>query len=83
MQLSTSRRQCIKGSDAKNSLSILEAPGWLTDSKQVTVRSAHPTRTALHERLVFNYPDYDPLIALAEIALDQPNILNTFCLREL
>jgi len=48
MQLSTSRRQCIKGSDAKVSLSILQAPGWLTDLRQVAVRSEHPTGTAPH-----------------------------------
>ena len=33
-------------------------------------------RTALRERLASNYPDYDPLIALAEIALDQSSDLS-------
>jgi len=57
------------------------AQGFKTGGRQVG--TPNKNRTALRERLAFNYPDYDPLIALAEIALDQPNILNTFCLREL
>ena len=54
----------------------MEASRWLTDLKQVAVSSEHPTRTAPHEKLASNYPDHNPLIALAEIALDQSNDLS-------
>jgi len=50
------------------------AQGFKTGGRQVG--TPNKNRTALRERLAFNYPDYDPLIALAEIALDQSNDLS-------
>ena len=50
------------------------AHGFKTGGRQVGTPNRN--RTALRERLAFNYPDYDPLIALAEIALDQSNDLS-------
>jgi len=50
------------------------AHGFKTGGRQVG--TPNKNRTALRERLASNYPDYDPLIALAEIALDQSNDLS-------
>ena len=49
------------------------AHGLKTGGRQVGTPNRN--RTALRERLATSYPDYDPLIALAEIALDQSNDL--------
>ena len=49
------------------------AHGFKTGGRQVG--TPNKNRTALRERLATSYPDYDPLIALAEIALDQSNDL--------
>ena len=50
------------------------AHGLKTGGRQVGTPNRN--RTALRERLATSYPDYDPLIALAEIALDQSNDLS-------
>jgi hypothetical protein len=45
------------------------AHGFKTGGRQVGTPNRN--RTALRERLASNYPDYDPQIVLADIALDQ------------
>ena len=50
------------------------AHGFKTGGRQVG--TPNKNRTALRERLAFSYPDDAPLIALAEIALDQSSDLS-------
>ena len=50
------------------------AHGFKTGGRQIG--TPNKNRTALRERLATSYPDYDPLIALAEIALDHSNDLS-------
>ena len=50
------------------------AHGFKTGGRQIG--TLNKNRTALRDRLATNYPDYDPLTALAGIALDQSNDLS-------
>ncbi|MEJ6591202.1 MAG: hypothetical protein QNL99_04415 [SAR86 cluster bacterium] len=50
------------------------AHGFKTGGRQVG--TPNRKRAALRDRLASNYPDYDPRIALAEIALDQSSDLS-------